>query len=580
MKHGSIIIAVICLVIHILIGQSSPANTFIVMNTNDSGPGSLRQAIIDANEHVGPDSLVFHIPFGDSGYDSTVGVWTIRLQSGLPALTDDKTLIDGSTQIEFIGSDTNPAGLEIELDGTHIDTLSPGAIQITSRGNTVKGLVVNRTKTVGILISTYREYNKIFGNFIGTDPTGTEDRGNGVGIRIVDHVYSNGKNVIGGVEQGQGNLISGNRYGIEIEDSRHNTISGNLIGLDATGTFPIPNDSCAILIKGKTAETKVGPSNLIGHNYGYGIYCQTQNNNTITDNEIISNGKEGIYLDGGTINVTRNIIRRNTNGIYVDNCTSVPTVENNIIAENQSAGVVVRNIDCAGGRLHDNNIYANKTFGVYSDAPSFVVNAHWNWWGHESGPYHPETNPDGSGNGVSDGVDYSPWQTGYVSVRVEAIASGYQTFGGSSELTFRITNSGDVRDTYGLSVSDSFDWDIDIASVEISIDAGADTTASFFISSPPGISPWITNSVSLTVLSHLTTATDSDTLTVLAGLSGDVNGDGIVNILDAVLVANCVICCWDPVIIYFGDCYRDEFFNILDLLGIANQILGISTCEP
>ena len=152
--------------------------------------------------------------------------------------------------------------------------------------------------------------------------------------------------------------------------------------------------------------------------------------------------------------------------------------------------------------MHDNNIYANQLFGVYSDAPSFIVNAHWNWWGHESGPYHSETNPGGAGNGVSDGVEYRPWQTGYVSVRVEAISSEYQTFGGASELRFRITNSGDV------------------------------------------------------------------------------NGDGIVNILDAVLVANCVICCWDPVLMFFGDCYRDEFFNILDLLGIANQILGISTCEP
>ena len=220
MNFRFITITVICLGICILIGQSSSANTFIVSNTNDSGPGSLRQAIVDVNEHIGPDSIFFHIPLSDAGYDSGVGAWTIRLQSGLPALTDDRTHIDGTTQAEFLGFDPNPAGLEIELDGTRIDTSSQGAIQITSRGNTVKGLVVNRTETAGIVISTYREYNNIFGNFIGTDPSGTKDRGNGVGIKIIDPVYSNGKNVIGSVEQGQGNVISGNVYGIEIENSR------------------------------------------------------------------------------------------------------------------------------------------------------------------------------------------------------------------------------------------------------------------------------------------------------------------------------------------------------------------------
>ena len=32
-----------------------------------------------------------------------------------------------------------------------------------------------------------------------------------------------------------------------------------------------------------------------------------------------------------------------------------------------------------------------------------------NWWGDASGPYHPDTNPEGQGNEVSDNVDYYPW---------------------------------------------------------------------------------------------------------------------------------------------------------------------------
>jgi hypothetical protein len=38
-----------------------------------------------------------------------------------------------------------------------------------------------------------------------------------------------------------------------------------------------------------------------------------------------------------------------------------------------------------------------------------AVNAEDNWWGDESGPYHPTTNPSGLGDQVSNYVDYDPW---------------------------------------------------------------------------------------------------------------------------------------------------------------------------
>jgi hypothetical protein len=39
--------------------QIAQANTYIVSNTIDSGPGSLRQAIVDANNHPGADTITF-----------------------------------------------------------------------------------------------------------------------------------------------------------------------------------------------------------------------------------------------------------------------------------------------------------------------------------------------------------------------------------------------------------------------------------------------------------------------------------------------------------------------------------------
>src|SRR5262249_3175761 len=72
-----------------LIKAAALVNTFTVTNTNDDGPGSLRQAILDANGMPGADTIVFNIPVS--------GVQTIIPLTPLPTITDPVT-IDGFTQ--------------------------------------------------------------------------------------------------------------------------------------------------------------------------------------------------------------------------------------------------------------------------------------------------------------------------------------------------------------------------------------------------------------------------------------------------------------------------------------------------
>ena len=100
------------------------AATFTVTNTNDSGPGSLRQAILDANGAVGADTIAFNIVGS--------GVQTIAPASALPQVTDGIT-IDGYTQPGASANTNGPtqgtnAVILIEIDGTNTATGSEAAV--------------------------------------------------------------------------------------------------------------------------------------------------------------------------------------------------------------------------------------------------------------------------------------------------------------------------------------------------------------------------------------------------------------------------------------------------------------------
>src|SRR6185369_5159213 len=76
------------------------AATFTVTNTNDSGAGSLRQAILDANATAGFDTVAFNI--------AGTGPHTIAPSSALPDITETAT-IDGYTQ-SGSSANTQPVG--------------------------------------------------------------------------------------------------------------------------------------------------------------------------------------------------------------------------------------------------------------------------------------------------------------------------------------------------------------------------------------------------------------------------------------------------------------------------------------
>src|SRR6266446_1289082 len=106
--------AVVFLLLAALSGTGAQAATLTVNNTLDSGAGSLRQAIIDANTTPGTDTIVFAIPGS--------GLHTIAPATNLPNLTE-AVIIDGYSQA---GSSVNtlPLGdnavLQIEVNGANV----------------------------------------------------------------------------------------------------------------------------------------------------------------------------------------------------------------------------------------------------------------------------------------------------------------------------------------------------------------------------------------------------------------------------------------------------------------------------
>ena len=82
-----------------LAAAPAPGATFTVTNANDSGAGSLRQAILDANGHSGVDDIAFSI--------AGSGVHQIVLQSKLPIITDPVT-IDGFSPTAYVGLALSP----------------------------------------------------------------------------------------------------------------------------------------------------------------------------------------------------------------------------------------------------------------------------------------------------------------------------------------------------------------------------------------------------------------------------------------------------------------------------------------
>ena len=401
------------------------AATFTVLNTNDSGPDSLRQAILDANANPGADTIHFNIA-GET-------VQTIAPLAQLPEITNT-IAINGYSQP---GSSANTAELggvnavlRVRLDGIWLTNGLPSALYFnTASGSSVRGLVIVRFPH-GIQIYNSSSVT-IAGNWIGMDVDGIARGMTFDGVAVSCPVFGAAmNNMIGGALPADRNVISGNRNGVSFSPTTaaNNFVVGNFIGTDPSGRLPRGNVFSCVSIQSATNITIGGPSlgerNLLsactgaggrgvsivgggGHliqgnhigtdvagffdigNSSDGIYAQGTRNVHISGNQIVNNGGNGIQLLGSSdCVIERNWIGTDAYsptifplgnalaGVLISGGTNrvggLGLSQGNFIEYNGGAGVAVTSGE--RNEISGNQIYDNGGLGIDLGASGITPN--------------------------------------------------------------------------------------------------------------------------------------------------------------------------------------------------------------
>lgn len=286
---------------------------------------------------------------------------------------------DGAGALE-----NNHHGVRI-YGGAHDNTIggdTPGERNLLS-GNTLDGVRIEGSGS---------DNNVILGNYIGVDLVGTGTVENGAnGIHIMNGAKNN---IIGGDTAAKGNVISANMAsGIRINDSgtQGNVILNNLIGLASDGFLDLGNGGDGIYLYSSSADTIIGPGNVISGNQNKGVWIDGVNGTQVFGNYIGTNAggdatrmndSDGIMVGAGAANTliggdtitSRNIISGNDSyGIALyDHGTNHVTITGNYIGLGVNGSLDLGN---NGGGIDIGNGVQNITIGGDSPGERNLVSA-------------------------------------------------------------------------------------------------------------------------------------------------------------------------------------------------------------
>ena len=407
-----------------------------ITNTNNTGQGSLRQFITNANTLGGDASLaqsglvaakenaVFMISNGTAAaglraannYFSS-GAATIALTSDLPTISTSM-IIDAQKQP---GWTSTPV---VEINGNGVSgTTTVSGLYIAAGSSTVRGLVINRFNNLyGIRIDT-NGGNTIAGNYIGISADGSSItpklfaciRIDGTASNTIGGTTATDRNVIGGAYHGGIELVGAGATG--------NNIKGNYIGTNSTGDAAVSNETgigLSSAANNTIGGTTAAERNVISGNTMYGFSFYSSSGNTIQGNYIGTNAagtgaianQSGLLLDsssnnnaiGGTTTGAGNLISLNTlQGVDIDGGTGNAILGNSMVS---NGGI---GIDLGSYGVTANNGTKNSGLPNYDmDFPVFT---------------YAKLNVTGTSLVVGGYVGSAPNQSTFANARVEVFKS-------------------------------------------------------------------------------------------------------------------------------------------------------------
>ena len=286
----------------------------------------------------------------------------------------------GPQQIAVTGSALPALTVPVVIDGT-TEGAPPGQVGIVlngagagaadglvlapgSGGSTIRGLAIRDfSQAKQAAIRIQSSGNTIVGDYIGTDATGTGASGNDFGIVV----ENSNDNVIGGTGAGDRNVIADNAdEGVLVDGTASgadgNTVKGNYIGVDATGQTADGNQGPGVRVLDATNTLVGGPTPADGN-----VISANFIEVFLGDADVASNGKSNTVqnnLLGLSADQSVSFPDSSSNGVEVMDAGSNTLSQNMIAAQYQGVDI------CGSG----SNIVSSNTIGTNSSLiPDFGV---------------------------------------------------------------------------------------------------------------------------------------------------------------------------------------------------------------
>ncbi|HEY7008659.1 MAG TPA: right-handed parallel beta-helix repeat-containing protein [Jatrophihabitantaceae bacterium] len=352
-QAGALVVAVpLAISTAVAAGAATPAasTTIYVTNTSDSGTGSLRDAILEANDPtLAWDTIAFNI--------NGSGQQVITPVNNLPAFTAPVTL-DGYTQSGASpATEASAAVLNIVIDARN----TTRGLALNTNNSYVRGLVITGSRGNGIDVNG--KNNRVDGNYVGLTAAGTAAGNGGDGIQV-----SGTANIIGAGDPSTRNVVSANEgAGVEVVSGRDNAVAYNYVGTGVNGTSDLGNGGDGVLVD---ADDTIVDSNIIGGNGGNGVLLQGAAGKVVGNQigvsstgtlpSVISNDLDGVRVAGADATI----------GEYLAGNTIGANLGNGIRLASTGASVAANYV---GTDDNGQVLYGNLVDGVRVDGSQNVI---------------------------------------------------------------------------------------------------------------------------------------------------------------------------------------------------------------